>query len=463
MGLRASLSACALAGLSVAGPVTSAATPATRAGRCEVVTIEAPAVRAASISNILYLNRCIGGCSVTKGGDDSRTNTSSIPKIDSGDSVILEEWNNGDAVWAATVECVREVLLPYNVVITEDDPGPNTNHHESMIGGTAANFGLDATIAGISPMAGDCSPLNNLISFSFANGYGDDDPYAHCWTIVHEAGHAFGLEHVYECRDAMTYLVNCGRKFFRNEALACAEEGEDEPWVETSCRCDNPQNTHEKLLRVFGEGVGAAAPITTIPLPAPDDEVRHQFVVYALVEDPRGVSHIKLYINGTRWLDLVVVDDDPGPHPLRTAAELPDGYLDLEVRGFNDLELPGSAFVSVLKGEPCTSAAACLDDQSCDDGRCSWPAPSVAFGEECERWADCISEICATHDGVKLCTTECVTGDDCPNDYACFDDGLCRPGVGGGGCCRVGGRGPRGADTLLLLGLVALLRFRRRR
>ncbi len=462
MRLRGSLSACALVALSAAGPAPIMAAPATRAGRCEVVIVDAPPLRAASISNILYLNRCLGGCSITKGNDDSRSNSSSIPKIDWGDSVVLEEWNNGEEVWAATVACVREVLLPYDIVVTEDDPGYSTSHHESMIGGTAATFGLDSQIAGISPMAGDCSPLDNLISFSFANGYGDDDPFAHCWTIVHEAGHAFGLEHVYECRDPMTYLMGCGRKFFRDEELACAKEGNDEPWVETSCRCSNPQNTHEKLLGVFGEGVGAPPPTTTIPLPAEGDEVRHQFVAYAMAEDPRGLSDIKLYINGTRWLKLVVDDDDPGPHPLRTAAELPDGYLDLEVRAFNDLDLPGSAFVSVLKGEPCTSSATCLDDQSCSDGRCSWPAPSTAFGEECERWAECISEVCAASGDVKLCTSECRSGDDCPNDYACFDDGLCWPQEGGG-CCAVGDRSPRAPETLLLAAMVALLLLRRRR
>ena len=204
------------------------------------------------------------------------------------------------------------------------------------------------------------------------------------------------------------------------------------------------------LLARFAPEKAAAEVRAQIAATAEDAEVAAGFVVYAIAEDPRGLSHIKLYLNGAKWLDLVIDDVDPGPHALRTAEDLPDGYLDIEVRAYNDLELPGSAFVTVLKGAPCTSAATCLDGQGCDDGRCSWPPPSVEFGQPCVRSPDCLSELCAEREELSLCTLPCDEDEDCEGDFTCYDDGVCWLPGDGGGCCSVGdGRRPWLAHGLL--------------
>ncbi len=466
MGLRAvglAIAAIAVSATVLTAPRAAAesSTPPAR-GRCAVKWVTPPPGPRAAISNILFLNRCPGGCVITKGTDDARADRSSIPDIASGATATLTEWNHGDEVWDATVACVREVLAPYDIVVTDQDPG-SQSHHESMVAGNPTELGWDSSIAGVSPMAPDCRPLDNIISFAFANAYGDDDPLEHCWTIVHEAGHAYGLEHVLECRDPMTYLTSCGQKFFRNHWLECAAEGDfNEPWAEAPCRCNALQNSHQKLLDVFGPGAGAPPPETTIELPAENAQVRPGFVVYTTASDPRGVEHIKLYANGAQLFDLSVDPYDPGPHALHTPMGLSDGYLDIEARAFTDLEIPGSASVTVLKGEPCTSAAACAVGQSCSDGRCVWPPPSAAVGEPCNRSSECLSELCPERDGLKMCTTWCEVDEQCQSGMACADDGICWL-TDDAGCCAVtgGGRSPWPSGFLVALVLGVLLRRRR--
>src|SRR5256885_3096302 len=72
---------------------------------------------ATSVSHLLYLNNGIatGGFTVNPGGDDSRTNRSSIAT-----SIRhLDAWSYGADEWNQLVQCVKETYAPFNVQITE--------------------------------------------------------------------------------------------------------------------------------------------------------------------------------------------------------------------------------------------------------------------------------------------------------------------------------------------------------
>src|SRR5262249_44279320 len=156
------------------------------------------------------INRCLGGCVLTPGVNDARNNTSSIIQS----TVTISEFHlPGDAVdqdeaFNQIVDCVRDVYSPYDVEIVTDDPGTELFHHQAILAGTPEELGLDGTIGGIAPAS--CDPLNNVISFSFANRP-DSDVETMCWTLAQESAHSFGLpNHVYDCHDPMTYLAqNC--------------------------------------------------------------------------------------------------------------------------------------------------------------------------------------------------------------------------------------------------------------
>ncbi|HUH05231.1 MAG TPA: Ig-like domain-containing protein [Kofleriaceae bacterium] len=417
-----------------------------------------PVEHGVQISRIIFLNRCAGGCTITPGSNDARTNKSSIVQ----DTVTLSEFEHGDAVWNDVMACVREVYLPFDVEITDVDPGMELFHHEAIVAGTAVEAGLDPRIGGIAPLAGDCRAIDNVISFSFANQYGPN-ALEICWTAAQETAHAFGLDHEFDCRDPMTYIPGCGQKFFRDEPIPCGETGARQ------CACGGSlQNSHRKLMTTFGAGENPPPPVTTIQLPADGASVAAGFSLYAFAADKRGVKRVEYLVNGYKWLEKPGHSDTTAYNFL-APDQLPDGYLDVEIRAFNDLEVPGSAFITVLKGAPCTSADSCLGGQSCNDGRCAWPAPTGELGDECNIQQDCISDLCPENGGEKRCSELCnpQLTDQCGMEFDCLpagNSGVCWPAEGeGGGCCSVGADGRAPWAELALFGLLLGVIVRRRR
>ena len=444
--------------------------------RCEVVWTH-NTNKAGEIGNVLFVNRCVGGCSVTVAStvSDSRSDRSTIPYEHGGHSegtvLDLPQWTVPDATWTEVIACAQEVMRPYDITVTDVDPGSSVAHHESLLTTEGSEIGLtDAGIGGISQISYGCDPLDNVISFVFGSSWGNDTDRL-CSTIVHEAGHAFGLEHVYPCRDPMTYLDGCGTKYFRDEALSCAKLGTSVFWEESECLCTpGNQNTHRKLVGVFGAGAGAIPPTITILGPADGDTVTSEYRIYADADDARGVSKIEFYINGYLWHEEPG-NDSVAQYTLRTPANLPDGYHDIEVIAYNDLQIAGNATITVLQGAPCSNADACLDGQNCTDGRCAWPIPVADLGDECEREQDCISGICREYDGERRCSEECYpnVADQCVGDelecVASGATGICWPtDTGGGGCCSVEGTSPISyANVGLFLAVLLMLSRRRRR
>jgi hypothetical protein len=403
----------------------------------------------------------VGGCTVTPGTNDSRKDTSTV--FD--ETVTLSEFAHGDEVWNEMVACVREVMLPYDVMVTEEDPGENALYLEAMIGGTSEEAGLGPRIVGMSPIA--CTPLSHTISFTFANSH-DADARMICETVTHEAGHTLSLDHEVACNDLMWWTTEdiCGPKYFRDSHEYCGDGEADE------CLCGGIyQNAHATLLDVFGPGPGAAPPEVSIENPTDGANVSSQFVVHAFASDPRGIGRVELHINGWRWYWLDGhewghIDD---PYVLRTSSDLPDGILDVEVRALNDLGVASSDTITLIKGPPCTSADACLDGQYCEDGRCLWYPPTLALGEDCSHDQECTTLECLEHEGLRLCTSECdpQDADPCGDGYACVeisaDTAFCWPDDGGGGCCSVrDDREPPWGEIGLFVG-VMLFAMRRRR
>jgi hypothetical protein len=454
-------------------PATAAAAPATGArpgklkappsggthGYIEVPPEELTQANGAEISNVLFINRCVGGCTVQAGPNDARNDTSSI--VDG--TTFLSEFAYGDDSWNAVIACLEEIFLPFDVVITQEDPAP-AFHHEAIVAGSTAELGMPGVL-GVAPIA--CNgALNNVISFSLANSHGNSPRYI-CETVAQEMAHAFGLDHEFDCHDPMTYLSPCGDKYYRDASFACGRY-EQEP-----CICGGAgQNSHRKLLGVFGQGPGAAPPTAEIQLPDDGATVEGEFSIYALGTDIRGNKRAELRINGYKWqeLDAPELFEEESQYRFTAPASLPDGYQNIEVRIYNDLDVPTNASIQVLKGAPCTSADTCLDGQSCNAGACAWPEPTGALGDACERNQDCIGDLCPTLEGESLCSQDCTPGvtGSCPMEYECIGvgggSGVCWPaGGGGGGCCSLGGQRTGWVQLVLFAAVVLLVSTRRRR
>ena len=161
----------------------------------------------AQIAGTIYLERCRSGCTVTQGTNDARANSSTIPQTPG--THTISEYRNGagqtgalaDAEWSALVQCMREVYSPFNVTVTDVRP-TGVSYHMAIIAGLPAEISLGPDILGVAPLANDCSPQDNVISFSFANAHPQTETVSRvqnlCWTAAQESAHAFGLDHEYE-------------------------------------------------------------------------------------------------------------------------------------------------------------------------------------------------------------------------------------------------------------------------
>ena len=433
-----------------------------------------------TFSKIIFLNRCVGGCTVTTSStNNAQTNESFIPEGSPGTSHTISEFAHGDAVWDAVVECVREVYAPFDVEIVTEDPGM-VPHHEVISAGLGVQIGRpDAN--GLGGSIG-CEPSNNVISFAFLNAYPAEQVEMMCQVIAQESAHSFGLpDHLYDCTDPMTYLTisspnGCPRRFFRNKLMPCGEFQNNDP----QCRCGgNRVNSHAMLLTVFGPSPTPPTPPTAeLTFPAPGATVS-TLTVQIAAEHPRGIGKIELYVNGWLWATWedepshLPTFDWPTTYAITAPDSLPDGVLDVEAIVYTDLGASTSVEVQVTKGAACTSADQCAEGQRCEEGKCFWDTPTGALGDTCEFDQQCAGTtgfdgVCVgTTDG-DFCSQACYTGvnDTCPEGFVCQgagEEGYCLAVVEDPGCCSVGGRGAAPVAPILLGGIVGGLLFARRR
>lgn len=434
----------------------------------------------AAVSNVLYLERCRGGCVITKGsGTDAKNNTSSIPAQTT--SMVSEYISAGgvpgaasDEEWNAVLACVRDVYSPYQVTVTDQKPTEGT-YHMAIVAGVPTEVGLGNDILGIAPLSADCKPIDNAISFSFANHHSRNDAqrvFNLCWTVAQESAHAFGLDHTFEfqdgtstCSDPMTYRTDCGgQRFFRNFRAKCGEN------TERSCRCGPFQNSHQKLVEVFGAATAnTAAPTITLSLPQPN--VAIGAVAGAQGGSSRGVAHVDLYLNGSKWSEVKGAPYGANGQPPNASYTIPipsnvpaPSKYDVFARACDDLGMcSDSPVVPSFKGSPngCASNSDCADEQSCTDGYCRWPAAAAAIGEECNYAQFCLSNVCTGTSDLTICTRSCTTlQDDCPDGLVCVassgTDGVCFV-EDTGGCCSIGSEERAGSRPWLYVGFSVLM------
>ncbi len=455
----------------------------------------APQTAGATISQTLYLERCVGGCVVNGGGiNDARTMTSTIPaagphNVGEFESATDQIGAPADAEWGMFVQCMKEVYSPFMVNVTDVKPAAGVSYHLALVAGKPPEVGLGNDILGVAPLAGNCAAFDNVISFSFANAHQQTDPRDRalnlCWTASQESAHAFGLDHEFSfiggrsaCNDPMTYRFDCGgQKFFRNETANC---GEDE---ERPCRCGATQNSHLKILSVFGPGMaitGNPESLVTTPNASSTAASSLPANVLASAFSKRGIARVELFLNGFKWASAPGAAFGRNGQPasayaLTLPAGVPDSIYDVVARAYDDLgAFTDSPIVTVTKGPVggCASAATCAAGQKCESGKCFWDAPIGEIGETCTFPQFCKSQICQGTAEEQICTQGCVPGlaDSCPegSGLTCVasgspGQGICFFDESSGGCCSAsGGTGwVPGGLAALVLGLVIFGRRRR--
>jgi hypothetical protein len=315
--------ALCLAGASVAGAETKL-----RGTYIKIDDANVDPIPGGQNGSILYLNRCAGGCTVTSGSDSSITDRSSIV----GGTVFLSAWVHGDEAWDQLVRCVQGVFEPFNVQVTDQDPGVS-GHHEVMVAGTDTEFGFDGAL-GVSPFT--CTPINNSLTFVFANLTSSVPDL--CWAAAQEPGHSWGIDHLYLCEDPMTYLTApCGNNkyAFQNTQAQCHDQDSNPV---PSCSCGQAtQNSFQTITSLFGPGPGEG-PAIDIVRPSDGATVGPGFPVEANVTDTSKIQSVDLYVNGN-----LIFSATNAPYVFNAPIDLTSGNADVEIRsvdvhGFSSTE-----------------------------------------------------------------------------------------------------------------------------
>jgi hypothetical protein len=406
-------------------------------------------------SKLVYLKRCVTGCTVFEApSDDSRTGASSIAGPG---TRTLSPFSQSPEVWNQMLACVRETFAPFDIQIIDTKPLDNTTpHFLNLVGGKPAE--LDPSYQGAGGVAPfNCGEIPNAITYTF-DVYGPD-ALALCWTASQEIAHAFGLEHEYLQKDPMTYLAGDEPKRFRDVDAQCGEYQ-----AQAGCACGGvTQNSYRHIVGMFGPGV-PTPPALTIKNPVAGKPTQPGFTAVALATDDVRVERVELYADGVLAVQsmvpfgdtfhLVTPDFGAGPHTLEIKA--------IDVQG-----IEASTTIAITQGPPCTPDSVCKGDDVCVSGVCV-PGPDTpgGLGAVCTADVACLSYRCAdAGEEHKRCVDECdlANAASCPDDFACLSagaDAVCWPSPSGG-CCDAGGA-PHG-PMLLALGLGLMLLRRRRR
>jgi len=427
----------------------------------------------AAATTILYLNSCEpSGCVVAPGATDART--------DQSDLVLrvhqLTPWRYGPSTWSAVVNCVRSVMSPFDIQVTDVDPG-TADHLEVMVAGTSQQLGADPTIGGLADLrcagVGDCSPsIPNALAFVFADVWNGNVTET-CASAAQQIGHTWALDHVIDPQDPMSVIrAGAGTPAFRDGqvcgsdcvagfsqfGLACTGTGstathtcvgtgqatQDE--VATILAVVGPAQTQPPTLAFRAPVIGAVAPGFTISVDCTSN-------------DDSTVAGVDFTLDGD-----ILGHVDAAPFELAAPADVAIGTHTLTATCATNLGT-ASRSTTISVGAACTTDRDCTDTDVCDAGACI-PGSNAdgGLGTVCKTSSDCASQICASEGwGKTYCVVECTTdAPSCPAGFACFASsgqaGACWA-VEGGGCDASNGNH---TCAWLMLAIVSIHRSRRR-
>jgi MYXO-CTERM domain-containing protein len=427
------------------------------------------------ISHIVYLNRCSGGCVIKPGTTDSRAQTSDILQSPANLSAY-----GGD--WTGLMNCVKGVMAPFNITVTDVDPGASTDHFEVVIGGSPQQAGLPGNVGGIADYpcgSGSCAPgtyVQNAVVFDFSAVWGNDVLYT-CGTAAQEVAHAWTLDHATGTHDPMTYNGYQSPLAYTNGAVCGSDCGQYPGCTGTTNAFCVPcsgnthncmetgvgtQNEVDIITNLFGPA-GAAAPTVKFTAPTNGSAVQSgmAFPITVQCDTSDGVMEIDLEIDGIPQSTLT-----SSPAMFMGPSNLKDGTHALNAACGTNKKASAQAAISIVVGNKCSQDSDCMTNDICYQGACI-PGPNAAggLGATCVGNADCQSGECANDGTNHYCVVPCDPSmDHCPNGFGCLavgNAGVCWKGAshGGGGICSAGGDGA----GWLLVALSAMLVTGRRR
>jgi hypothetical protein len=434
-------------------------------------------------SHVLFLNRCANGCAVKA----ANTSDSTVDQSDiAGGNITLTAYNGGDSKWSAIVSCVTNVMKPFNIQVTDTDPG-TAPHFEVMVAGTAGQLNTQLGNMGILGIAdyactdgnnpGSCyAPyLPNALVFAFANDpYYMGDTTAICGTAAQEIAHAWTLDHTQVTTDPMTYYNYATPLAFKNGAACGSDCQNGQNAFGVACtgnahKCMSTgqatQNEVDIITKIFGPA-GAAAPTIKIKTPANGSAVHSGFTLEVDCTSSDGIQEVDWSLDGIEQVAMTTA-----PYTSVTPT-LSKGTHHITALCGTTKQATASASSDFLVGDACMKDSDCTGmgficfEQTCVAG----PTAMGGLGATCTQNSDCNSNSCASDGTSMYCVIPCdPAASHCPSGFGCLsanNGGVCWAGIdngSGGGCCDSGNRGGAVGSILLGLGFAATLVTRRKR
>jgi hypothetical protein len=440
-------------------------------------------------SHILFLNNCKpAGCVVKTGNPDSRVDSTDIGT----GTTTLSAFAGNDTEWQAIVTCVKTTLQPFNVTVTDVDPG-TADHFEVMIAGMPQQRGqpcdANGCVLGIADYLCQPSPVNcgaeyypNDLVFAFANVM-PADATLWCGTAVQEISHAWTLDHSTLANDPMTYktyaaplrlqdgapcgsdcIYQCGSQVCNAFGVPCQGTGANGTHVcmETGTAT---QDEVQILTNLFG-AANATLP-TLMVTPGNGDATMAGANIDVTCTSPDGIAEVDYEFDGVLQGTLTAA-----PFMFTVPAGTKDGTHTITVLCESNVHASADVTNKVLVGQKCSADSDCPPANICYQQVCI-PGPNAAggLGQPCMNDGDCASGQCVSDGSTSACVVPCDPNhDQCPSNFGCVatggsganQTGVCFPGAShGGGCCDSGGGSP--ATPLLLGGIAALWITRRKR
>ncbi len=450
--------------------LAQAARPKTGYVQTQPETRPPSAQRVIGPGTIIFFKRKGGHYSY--GESDSRVDSNNIGQGD------ITPFECGDQVWGQVMACLKDSFLPYNVKITDIDPGTE-EHVETVVAGGPAELGLPANVGGIAPL-GCGLAYENPVAFAFSQPWGCDVNQI-CWAAAQETAHTFGLDHTTECTDHLTYDMRCGTvKRFRDVDKPCGESDEFPPNQQPpnpsgarQCKCTGAgkQNSHKSLMTIFGPRENGP-PDVSFNRPREGNAVTKGFKIEVAIDDDFGIAHVDIYVDGT-----MIDSKTAAPFTTTAPATLADGPHTVTAKAIDQGGLETDVTVNVKVQPPCMGNDSCPSGTVCQMGECvDGPGTPGGLGATCTNGADCHSGICAPGPGGSKCTEVCdPAANSCPDGFDCLSAGAqnaCWPGADvlnpptkeDGGCgCTVAGASRRAPILGFLFGFAFFgLALRRR-
>ena len=427
-------------------------------------------------SHVLYLNRCAQGCKVMPGDTDSRTDHSDIANS----AAMISAFSYGDGTWKQVVDCVKGVMAPFNITVTDVDPG-TADHFEVMIAGNPGELGLPNGVGGIADYPcqalGSCNPYKpNALVFDFSDAYASTDIAGMCGTAAQEIAHAWTLDHATPSDDPMTYNRYTSPLHFRDGAQcgsdcfncngACTSFNVQCVGTQlngTHVCTENNQQTQDEvqtILKLFGPAGAAAPTMSMTPKNGAGEQPGFDIVVTCTSGD--GILEVDASLDG-----LAMTAVTAPPFKFTAPASLGNGIHRVQAICGTTKLATTTLNADVIVGPHCTGDADCGANNICYENTCiGGPMAMGGLGATCATNTDCSSMACASDGHSNLCVIPCDPNDDqCPNGFGCIMSGtagVCWLGADkGGGCCD---SGHNNSGALFAgLGFAALLVNRRKR